>query len=569
LSAPPTRLLRLDIEDFGLIERAAVAFGDGFTACTGETGSGKTMLLGALAFVLGERTAADVVRRGAARARVTLEIEADDALRAHFAEEGCELDAGEAAVVMREVGVSGKTAARLNGRPATAAQLRALGDALVDRIGQYEHQRLLQGGYQLETLDRFAGPAAAAAREAVAALHAETAQLEREGADLSERAGRALAELEFARYAAAEIDAAALVAGEDEALRERREYLANVERIAAALGAAHDALAGAERGALEALGSGAGALAAVARFAPQLAGLAAALGALQSDAGEAAAALARELENTELDAAELDAASARLDAIERLKKKYGATLEAIAAARAEFGASVERVETREERSRAIDAQLAASRERLAAAGETLRRLRVKAARDLERRVAAELAGLAMPAARFAALVEPLPAIGPAGGDRVEFALSPNAGEPLRPLAKAASGGELSRVLLALAVVLAGRRERTALIFDEIDAGIGGAAAGAVGVRLGALARTAQIVCVTHLAQIAAWADVHYALRKRSRKGATLIDIVQLEEPRAVREEIARMLSGSAAGVALEHAATLLREAQAARAKLTA
>jgi len=349
----------------------------------------------------------------------------------------------------------------------------------------------------------------------------------------------------------------------DESARERRDYLANVERIEAALARAHDALSG-EGAAIEALGSAAGVLAGIARYAPELAALAASLAALQSEASEAAVAVARERDRSEFDPNELEALTARLDLIERLKKKYGGSIASVAAARERFTETIARESSRDERSAELREKLAAARATLARAGAALGSLRAGAARLLEARVGFELAGLAMPAARFGVLLEPLPEAGPSGAESVEFALAPNAGEPLRPLARAASGGELSRVLLAIVVVLAAERDRTALVFDEIDAGVGGATATAVGLRIGALARVAQILCVTHLAQIAVWADRTYALRKREAQGTTVIEVVALEDERSVLEEIARMLSGSAAGVAIEHAQSLVREARALR-----
>ncbi|HMD01764.1 MAG TPA: DNA repair protein RecN [Candidatus Baltobacteraceae bacterium] len=552
------RPARLEIEDFGLIARASLGFAEGFTAISGETGSGKTMLLGALAFVLGERSSPESVRGGAERARVTLEVEVDEILRARFAADGFELDPDEPAIFVREMSASGKSGARINGRAATSAQLRAYGELLVDRVGQHEQQRLLSASYQRELLDRFAGEAAAQRRSALAVAFELAGNLERERAALDERAGRALAEFEFARFAANEIEAAAVTPGEDDALRERRDYLANVERIAAALAAAQEALGG-EGAALEALGTAAAALASVARYGVGLEALSSALATAQDEANETAVAISRELDRTEFDPAELEAIGSRLDALERLKKKYGGSLEAVLAARTDFGATLEAYATRDERRESLDASLATARRDLAEGAGALSALRRAAALELETRVARELAGLAMPAARFAVTLEPLAAVGAQGAERIEFVLSPNPGEPLRALAKAASGGELSRVLLALVVVLADRRERTTLVFDEIDTGVGGTTANAVGVRLGALARAGSVVCVTHLAQIASWADRHYTLRKREARGGTSIELVELGDQPAVLEELARMLSGSSAGVALEHARTLLAD----------
>ncbi len=553
--------MRLEIENFELIERATLEFAAGFTACSGETGSGKSMLLGSLAFVLGERASADVVRRDAARARVTLEVDANAALRVRLDAEGFELEPNEAAILVREMNAAGKSSARVNGRLATAAQLRVLGDALVEQIGQHEQQRLLSAAYQLDLLDAFAGPSARAERAAVSAAYERARSLELERTARESDAGRALAELEFARFAAAEIASVAPTLGEDETLRERRDYLANVERIAAALDGAHAALAGAEGSAVETLGEAASAVAGLARFSPVLESLAATLAALQSEATEAAVELARERDAAEFEPEELERATARLDELEGLKKKYGGTLTAVIAARERYEAAIETESTRDERDAQLRAELAAAREALHAACATLRVIRTGAARELERAAAAELAGLAMPAARFEVVLEPLDEPGPNGSERAYFALSPNPGEPVRPIARAASGGELSRVLLALVASLAERREPTALVFDEIDAGIGGAAAGAVGIRLGALARANQVVCVTHLAQIASWADRHYTLRKRSRGDETIVELVLLDGAQDVLEEIARMLSGSAAGVALEHAGALVNDAR--------
>ena len=559
-------LVRLEIEDFGLIARASLDFSEGFTVCTGETGSGKTMLLGALAFVLGERSSAEIVRGGAARARVTLAVEPDAAVRARFAEDGFEIETGEAAIFVREMASGGKSAARINGRLATAAQLRAYGDSLIEYVGQHEQQRLLDHGYQMDLLDAFAGDAAAAERANVARAFERNGNLSRALSELEDDTGRVRAELEYARFVCAEIDDAGLAQDEDLHARERRDYLSNVEKIGAALSSAHEALAGGEGAAADTLGAAAATLGSIARYAPTFESLAGTLAALQSDASDAAVAIARELESTEFDAADLEAVTARLDLIERLKKKYGGSVSAVAQTRERFAQTVARDATRDEREAELRADLAAANAELARAAAALSALRVAASLALEARVAAELAGLAMPAARFAVVLEAQPEVGPSGAERVLFSLSPNPGEPLRPLARAASGGELSRVLLALVVVLADRRERTALIFDEIDAGIGGATATAVGVRVGALAREAQVLCVTHLAQIASWADSHYALRKRNEGGATLVELERLEARPDVLAEIARMLSGSAKSVAIEHAETLVRDVRVRKAR---
>jgi DNA repair protein RecN (Recombination protein N) len=550
------RLLRLTIDDFGLIAHASFEFAQGLTVFSGETGSGKTMLLGALAFALGERTESDMIRGGADRARVVLEIESDAALRETLAESGFSLDDDDDVIVARELVAGGRSQARINGMPAGASQLRELGRSLVDVVGQHDAQRLLAPAFALEIVDRFGGELLLNARGDVRRLHEELHATGDALAALRDDDGKALAQREFARFAAAEIDAAALEPGEDERLRERREILANAEKIAATLATARGALEE-ENGAVDALGATASALEGIARFGERFGSLAAEVVALQSDANDLAARLAREAEAVEADPAEHDSVLARLETIERLKKKYGGSLEAIAAMRAQFGQTVDDEAGRDERIAALAARVAALETELAAHAGTLSRMRRVAAGDLEERVAGELAALAMPAARFSVTFETLDAIGAGGAERAELRLAANPGEPERSLAKSASGGELSRVLLALIVALADRRDASALVFDEIDAGIGGATATAVGLRLGRLAHASQVVVVTHLAQIASWADSHYALRKRGEDGTTLVEL----EPLGVRDarltEIARMLSGEVTPVSLKHAATLV------------
>jgi DNA repair protein RecN (Recombination protein N) len=554
------RLLRVSIDDFGLIGHAGVEFSAGLTIFSGETGSGKTMLLGALRFALGDRTDTDMIRGGAARARVVLEIEPDRALRAQLAAIGLPLADDDDLIITRELSTAGRSQARINGSAVSAGQLRGLAVALVDIVGQHDAQRLLAPGYALEMLDRYGDAELAQAAADVRRLHAERETLRARLASVTADNGQALAQLEFARFAGAEIDAAALEAGEEERLRERRGRLANAERIVTALGSARAAL-DEEGGAVDAIGRAAEALATIARFGEPFAALGTTLGALQSDSSDIAARLARERESIEADPGELESVSARLATLDRLKKKYGGSIAAVLETRAGFDVFIERARTRDERSSEITRELALVTTDLERRAATLSAKRRAAARELESRVADELAALAMPAARFKVALEGLDTIGAAGAERAELRFAANPGEPERPIARSASGGELSRLLLALIVVIADRRERTTLVFDEVDAGIGGATAAAVGVRLGRLARTAQVVVITHLAQIASWADTHYALRKHHRDGATVIEPVTLGAQQARLEEIARMLSGDATPVSLEHAAILVAGAR--------
>ncbi|MBV8602279.1 MAG: DNA repair protein RecN [Candidatus Eremiobacteraeota bacterium] len=554
-------LRRLVVDDFELIAHAELEPAKGLTAITGETGSGKTMLLGAIDFVLGARASADAVRSGRTRARVALEVEATAALVEELRAQGIELDAGEDLVIVREL-AEGKTGARIDGMPASAGQVRALAPRIAEVVGQHEAQRLLVPSQQLDALDRFAGESVAALRRTLRETHARCARLERASAELDASEGRALAEADYAAFAAREIGEAALEPGEDERLRERREVLANAERIATALRAAHDALSENEGNAADALGAAFASLAGLGRFGDEFASLSREAAAIQAAAGELASAIARRLESIESDPRELDAVTSRLELIERLKKKYGGTLEAVFEAKVRFDGIVAGFANVDERKAALRREREAAEGELVRAAGELSKARRDAARACEKKIAAELRELAMPAARFEIAFEQLAEIGPGGAERCEFRLAPNPGELPRALARSASGGELSRVMLALTVVLADRSSQAALVFDEIDAGVGGATANAVGARLADLARDLQVVCVTHLAQIAAFADEQVALQKREEKGTTTIELVRLDAQSRLAE-LARMLSGTTTGVSLQHARTLLKERRAA------
>jgi DNA repair protein RecN (Recombination protein N) len=557
-------LRRLTIEDYGLIPKAEIRFADGATIFTGETGSGKTMVLGAIAFVLGERASADAVRRGRPRAIVSLEFDAGDALRARLAEDGFEIEPDEDATISREISAAGKSAIRVNGRPSTASYVRELAAHLVDIVGQHEAQRLLSPAYHVELLDRFAGDTVTSARERVAQLFARRAEIAHTMTLLDRDERRAQEQYAFAAYALQEIESAAPETGEDERLTQRRRVLDNAEKVAGSLQSAHDALAGEESSAADALGAASAALSHIEDIGGDFAQMAQASAALQSEVNDLAVRIARELDAMEFDSGELENINGRLDALDTLKRKYGGTLEAVLEAANEFRSTVDLFANKDERRAQLERDLQFATVELEEAAEHLSRLRHGAADRLSKAIDRELKDLALASGRFGVQFGPLPEIGPDGAEHVEFVFAANKGEAQRALARVASGGELSRVLLALIVVLAGSRGRTALVFDEIDAGIGGATATAVGVRLGRLARDTQVLCVTHLAQIASWADAHFVLEKSESKTATTIGLREIESADARTAELARMLSGEAHDAALQHARTLLAQTQERR-----
>lgn len=551
-------LRRLTIENYHLIERADIEFAPGATMFTGETGSGKTMVLGAIAFALGERAAADAVRRSAARASVTLEFDPPAALRVRLADDGFGIDEDEVATIAREMAQGGKSSLRLNGKPATAAYLREAASGVAEIVGQHEAQRLLAPAYHVELLDRFGGPSAEAARDLVADRFAAKRAIAQCLSDLDKDERRAQEQAAFARFALDEIRAVNPRDGEDDELAARRRILDNAEKIAMALGAVRSALSEGEGAAADALGAALAAIDQLSGIGAQYDEMAAQIRALQSETNDVAATAARESESIEFDPGELEATNARLDALDTLKRKYGGSLDAVLMSERDFASTLDAFENKDEHRKRLERELQDAAAALSEAAAGLSKIRTAAAKRLKKSVEAEFGDLALPSAHFETGFEMLPEIGANGAEEIEFLFAANKGEEPRRLSKGASGGELSRVLLALIVALAGAREQTALIFDEIDAGIGGATASAVAARLARLAQHGQVVCVTHLAQIASRADAHYILEKSETKTGTTIDVVRVAGESDRAAEIARMLSGESHEVALQHARTLLR-----------
>jgi len=549
---------RLEIENYGLIDRAQITFAEGATMFTGETGSGKTMLLGAFGFALGARAGSDIVRRGSARTMVTLGFDPDEALFTRLNADGFELEPGEEATFAREMSASGKSSVRVNGRAATAAYLREIGSHVAQIVGQHEAQRLLSPAYHLEAVDRFAGEPALAAKARVVQAYERVRDAQRRLAALQVDDRVAKERYDDARFALDDIEAAAALEGEDAQLDERRRYLDHAERIAAALRGAHAALADDDASAGGSLGIASVTLGGIAEISHDLREMAAQADALQSEVSELATRIAREIDAAEYDPAELERINARLDVLDRLKRRYGGSIEEVHAYAATARETVAAFEARDRDLENVVADLDAAKAALERDASALTELRRAATIRLRAAVEAELADLALANARVEPQITARPSIGPDGAESIELLFAADPGEVLRPLAKVASGGELSRLLLALVVVLAGRREPSALVFDEIDAGIGGTTATAVGARIGGLARCAQVVCVTHLAQLAAWADRHYVLEKRDESEGVAIALHEIEGESARAVELARMLSGEPHAIALEHARTLLR-----------
>jgi DNA repair protein RecN (Recombination protein N) len=550
-------LVELAVENLAVIERARVRFHEGLNVLTGETGSGKSLVVDALSLLFGGRAAAAMVRSGAERLRVTGIFAVQPA--AAFAEllnaSGIDLEDGEL-IVEREVLANGKSRAFVSGRAATAALLQELAPHLGDIHGQHDQQELFSPAAQRAMLDEFARNESLLARTAAAYGAWQRAAAELAGLERSEQERLRLVDLwQLQRR---EIEAVQPRAGEDAELENERGVLRNVARLQAAAAAAYEALYDAPESAATQIRTALKRIDELARIDAAAAAIGETLGAARIAVDEASHALREYAARLEADPARLDAVEARLAAIEKLKRKYGASIEEILAFLAEVRGRLEQAEDAGERRARLEKERAeAAREFEIAAGELSAR-RQDAARQLARKVEAELASLAMERTRFVVRMTPAE-WSPAGADAVVFLVSPNPGEEPRPLDKVASGGELSRIALALKTCAAGRAQQVrTLVFDEVDAGVGGAAAESVGRRLKRLAAANQVLCVTHLPQIAGFADHHYAVEKRAVKGRTVAEVEELDAAARTRE-IGRMLSGQTlTPEALRHAQKLLQ-----------
>jgi DNA repair protein RecN (Recombination protein N) len=547
-------LHELRVENLLLIERAELRLGGGLNVLTGETGAGKTVLAHALDLLLGGKPRPGIVRPGAAEAYV----EGVFALPAVLPE-SLPPDAEEL-VLARRVSAEGRTRAYVNGRSATAADLAQLGVALLSFYGQHEHRRLTLASAQLEILDSFAGGEQAARRAAFRELWARERAVRSRRDELRERAGARERELDLLEWELGEIEAAAPSEAEEVALAAERERLRHVEALRGASSGALAALAGEDDGgAAVALAAVAQALEAVAGVDAALDGLAGRARALALEAEDLAGELRRYGEGVEAAPGRLDEVEERLGALDRLKRKHGGTIaavlahaEACRARRAELGGAEEAIE-------AAEAELAALQASMAGAAGELRAARAAAAERLSAAVRERLGALAMEGATFTVALSERAQPAPTGGDEVEFAIAPNPGVPAGPLREIASGGELSRVMLALMGVAAEAGPPT-LVFDEVDAGIGGVTARAVGEQLRALAAGRQVICITHLPQIASLADRHFTIVKDTSGETAVTTVAELARADVVGELVRMLGADRDDAAARRHARELLKAA---------
>ncbi|HEV8437888.1 MAG TPA: DNA repair protein RecN [Methylomirabilota bacterium] len=564
-------LRELRIRNLAVVEEVVVPLQSGFNVLTGETGAGKSILVDAILLILGARAQPDLIRSGEESAVVEalFEVEQSGPVAALLDEAGHRLADGQL-VVKRELGRSGRHRVFVNDGTATVGLLERLGEHLVELHGQHEHQRLMEPGRQLELLDRFAE--CVGQRERVTGLvhrwHEARSALLRLREEIRESARQE----DLYRFQLSEIDAVRLRDGEEDDLRTEQRRLQHAERIMSGL---HDVMAllhDDDHAASARLSRAAGLLRALSRLDSEaeapVDGLDAALAHLED-----AVARVRSLRDRAVaDPARLAEVEARLDAITKLKRKYGETEEAILTYRQQIAAALDRIGSEDALIAEREREAQALAESAAAEARKLSETRERAAVRLERQIQREVRGLGMEHCRFrvalsreAAGAEQLGSggwrLGPRGAESAEFLLSANPGEDLRPLAKVISGGELSRTMLAVKSILAAADETPTLVFDEVDAGIGGRVADVVGQRLRQTARGRQVLCVTHLAPIAAHAAHHLLVDKRVSRGSTRTSVTALDEAGRV-EELARMLGGErVTDTSRRHARELLKAAR--------
>ena len=553
-------LRTLRIRQLAIVEDLSIEFGPGLNLLTGETGAGKSIVVDALGLAAGGRAEAGLVRTGSERAVVEAGFEVEDvALRDALFERGIDLEDGTL-VVRREIAAGGGGRAFLNGSPATVALLRDLISRLLELHGQHESQRLLTPDQHLPLLD--ASGKLGAEREAVAAAAEAASSAQRHLQDLEDRKRDREGRRTLLTARVREIESVAPVVGERDALDAERRILATATRLAALLEEAAGLLWEADPSAVGLLAQAGRRTAELAGFSPELEDLAARLDAARVELQDLGGALSAWRARVDADPARLEEVETRRAALDRLLLHHGPDEGAALAALEEAAAELRSLHGLEDEVVRAAAAVDEARDRYAAAAAVLTEARRKAAAALGPALEGQLRSLAMPRARVSVAFGPARApLSPWGAERAEFLLAPNPGEEARPLARIASGGELSRVMLAMHVVLEGAGLARTVVFDEVDVGIDGAVADAVGARLARLAARRQVLCVTHLPQVAAYAERHYHVRKRVEGGRTSVDVRALGGKERV-DELARMLGGkTVTDASRRHAADLLAAAE--------
>ncbi|MDW7740165.1 MAG: DNA repair protein RecN [Bacillota bacterium] len=561
-------LVELRVNNFALIEDLTFNFNSGLNVLSGETGAGKSIVIGAINLLLGDRAAVDQIRQGCEEAYVEGIICCSGFIREEtdrlLSEAGIESD--EELFLAREVYRSGRSIARVNGRAVPVSFLKELGKYLIDLHGQHQHQSLLRPEQHLELLDSFGGEEIGNLRVKLEELHKKSRDKRKELSLLGENSAERERKLDIYSFQIQEIRAAALINGEDDELLNRERLLANVEKISIATAKVYENIyAGEESGMIPALTdslrSSEAMLAEAAKVDPDLNPLVELLGSASTQLEEAAHELRNYQEKLEFEPGELNSIQERLNLINTLKRKYGSTIGDIQKFAEQSESEMERLKNSEAVAAELEEEIRNLEKEMYKISLLIHSIRVDTAKVLESKLEECLDELALPNARFEVKIEEKENITPKGLDHVEFLFSANPGEEVKPLAKIISGGEVSRVMLALKSILARQDVMPTLVFDEVDAGIGGVTIQAVAEKLASLAIHHQVMCVTHSPQIAVMADRHFRLFKE-KIGARTITCSEIVVDQSRREELARMLDGAGIDqVGLMHVDSLLERAE--------
>ena len=552
----------LHIENIALIQSADIRFEPGFNVLTGETGAGKSIVIDSIGAVLGERTSRELIRTGAKSALVTAVFTQVPPLP--WLEENGFPTGEEELLLQRELQGDGRNVCRIDGKLVTVAQLRELGRQLLNIHGQHDGQQLLDPASHLGYLDQFGGcqPLLESYQEAYRKWHDIRREMDKLQMDEAERSRR----VDTLNYQIQELERAQLKAGEDEELSARRTLLRSAGRLMEAVQSAEFALSGDEDrdGACSLIAQAEGEVQGVSSISPELSELSEKLTALRCAADDAADTLRDLSRSFDFSPGELDQVEERLDLLYRLRKKYGPTVEDMLSYLERCRKELDQIQYADDTLARLEKDLKKAQKEAARRGEALSQARREAAGALQARVQEELRQLDMPKVRFQ--TEFTPKGGEAGMDEtgldeVQFLMSANLGEALKPIQKVASGGELARIMLALKNVLAEGDQIGTLVFDEVDTGVSGRAAQKVAEKMAQVARGKQVLCVTHLPQIAAMADTHFSVQKGEREGRTYTRLERLDRSQR-REELARLIGGASITPSLlESAEELLRQAE--------
>lgn len=538
-------LEHLHIRNVALIKESEISFGDGLNILTGETGAGKSMIIDSLQFALGGRAGKDFLRHGEKQAAVeALFSVQSQALTEKLAENGIVPEEDGTLLITRTLSEAGKSVCRINGSTVTVGMLKEIAEDMIDIYGQHEHQSLLNPVKHIRLLDRFCGAGFGEAMEEYKNSRQRLKDLEKQLAILIGDESQREQRMDMLLFQKEEIEAAELQEGEEDALLEQKKRLSSMERLIRLTGESVTLLYdGDDRApsACDQLGDALAKLREAAEYDAALSPLADALADGYAAVEDCARELKREAEEQEADPEELERIEERLQLFYKLKRKYGGSIEAVLEFYEKAVQELEFLSNSSEKAAELSAKKAAEEKRLSALAETLTARRRATAEQVEEQIETALHDMEMKHARFHIQIEEKADWGADGKDKVEFLISANAGEPLKPLAKIASGGEMSRVMLALKTVLVDADEVGTFIFDEIDTGVSGRTARRVGEKMRFLGGKRQLLCITHLPQIAAMADNHFLIEKESDAGETVTRVTALDEEGAVRE-VARLMN---------------------------